>query len=314
MLASGSNRIGAIDFQSSAFEYVPRRDDDGTLDELLHSADRVEAGEPLSPDLDAALLHGSSIGGARPKALLDGTDEQWIAKFSSVSDSYPVVQAEFIAMRLAALAGIDVTAVRLERSLGRHVLLVQRFDRYRTDDGERSGWGRRAMVSALTLLGLDEMMGRYASYETLADVIRQRFDAPRDTLRELFARLIFNVLCGNTDDHARNHAAFWSGTLSLTPAYDICPQPRAGGEAGQAMRIVGTDNLSRLDVCRRAAPRFLLSDADAVGIMSGQIASIRIHWESVCDEAGLGTAERANLFGRQFLNPYAFVGSEALLH
>src|SRR3546814_1348063 len=69
---------------------------------------------------------------------------------------------------------------------------------------------------------------RYASYEDLATVIRHRFVDPAATLAELYARIIFNILCGNTDDHARNHAAFWDGgTLELTPAYDICPQGRS---------------------------------------------------------------------------------------
>lgn len=68
------------------------------------------------------------------------------------------------------------------------------------------------------------MFARYASYETLADLIRLRFARSTETLKELFSRLVFNILCGNTDDHARNHAAFWDGKmLTLTPAYDICP-------------------------------------------------------------------------------------------
>lgn len=103
------------------------------------------------------------------------------------------------------------------------------------------------MVSALTLFELDEMMARYASYESLAEIIRHRFTNPSQTLKELFSRLVFNILSGNTDDHARNHAAFWDGDmLTLTPAYDICPQGRAGNEASQAMRISGTDNMSGL--------------------------------------------------------------------
>ncbi|MBN9447928.1 MAG: HipA domain-containing protein, partial [Bosea sp.] len=79
-----------------------------------------------------------------------------------------------------------------------------------------------ALVSGLTLLGLDEMMARYASYEDLAALVRKGFDDPEKTLRELFGRIVFSILCGNTDDHARNHSAFWTGSsLQLTPAYDI---------------------------------------------------------------------------------------------
>ncbi len=113
------------------------------------------------------------------------------------------------------------------------------------------------MVSALTLFGLDEMMARYASYETLAEIIRHRFVEPKDTLRELFSRLVFNILCGNNDDHARNHAAFWKGdSLTLTPAYDICPQARTGNEASQAMLIAGDRRFSNLNVCRGAVRPF----------------------------------------------------------
>lgn len=91
------------------------------------------------------------------------------------------------------------------------VLLIERLDRMRSD----GGWRRRAMVSALTLLELDEMMAAYASYEKLAEIIRHRFIDAKRTLRELFSRIVFNILCGNTDDHARNHAAFWDGKQLL---------------------------------------------------------------------------------------------------
>ena len=98
--------------------------------------------------------------------------------------------------------------------------------------------GRRLMVSALAILKLSEMTSRYATYPDLADIIRARFTDPTATLRELFARIVFNVAVGNIDDHARNHAAFWDGTaLSLTPEYDLCPQPRSGNEVNQAMSV-----------------------------------------------------------------------------
>ena len=162
------------------------------------------------------------------------------------------------------------------------------------------------MVSALTLLGLDEMMARYASYETLAEIIRHRFTEPKQTLRELFKRLVFNVLCGNTDDHARNHAAFWDGReLTLTPAYDICPQGRTGNEAYQAMLISGSNNSSRLTTCLETAHNFLIAEADARVVIENLKAAIEEHWDTVCDEAQLGEIDKRLLWGRQFLNPYS---------
>lgn len=303
LLQSGSDRIGALDFQASATDYVARQGGEASLEELMESAARVEQGLPLSPALAQAIQHGTEIGGARPKATLDGDEGKWIAKFSSSTDVTPVVKAEFVAMRLAALAGLSVAPVRLFQAAGKDVLLVERFDRERHADGH---WRRRALVSALTLLGLDEMMAAYASYEDLAEIIRHRFIEPRATLRELFARLVFNILCGNTDDHARNHGAFWDGRqLALTPAYDICPQPRAGQEATQAMKILGNNRFSRLTLCVDAAARYQLSVEDARNIIDAQLLAIRRHWSAVCDEARLGEAERNVLWGRQFLNPFA---------
>ena len=217
LLESGSDRIGALDFQHSPREYIPRSANSVPLEELMQSAARVEQGVPLTPELDQALFHGSSIGGARPKALIEDQGEKYVAKFSSSTDLYSVVKAEYIAMRLAALAGINVAPVKLVQAAQKDILLIERFDRKKT----AKGWTRKAMVSALTLFGLDDMMARYASYETFAEIIRHRFDDPKGTLEELFSRMVFNIFCGNTDDHARNHAAFWNGkTLSLTPAYD----------------------------------------------------------------------------------------------
>ena len=305
LLESGSDRIGALDFQHSATEYVPRQAEQATLEELLESAERVEKGLPLPPELAQALQHGTSIGGARPKALITDGERKYIAKFSSTTDLSSVVKTEFIAMRLAAVVGIDVAPVKLTHASGEDVLLVERFDRQSTPPG----WQRKAMVSSLTLLGLDEMMARYASYEPLAEIIRHRFAQPKVTLRELFMRLVFNILCGNTDDHARNHAALWDGgQLRLTPAYDICPQHRTGNEATQAMLIQGDNRFSRLDVCLAAADQFLLSGDEARAVIDGQIDSIRMHWDAVCEEAGLTAVDKALLWKRQFLNPYAFEG------
>ncbi|GFO81335.1 MAG: phosphatidylinositol kinase [Methyloceanibacter sp.] len=303
LLESGSDRIGALDFQRSPTSYAARTTPTATLAELLAAADKVEKGLPLSPGLDQALFHGSSIGGARPKALILDGDRKLIAKFSSSTDTHDVVKAEYVAMRLALNAGLNTATVRLERAADKDVLLIERFDRVKTPDG----WQRKAMVSALTLFELDEMMARYASYQDLAEIIRHRFTAPKATLRELYGRLVFNVLCGNTDDHARNQAAFWDGShLTLTPAYDICPQNRAGNEASQAMLIVGDKRTSTIANCLEAAPHFQLAEQEAVDLIVAQIAAIRAAWPRVCQEAALSPVERRLLAGRAFFNPFIF--------
>ena len=302
LLESGSDRIGALDFQLSPSKYEPRSAANAPLEELLDSAARVEKGVPLTPELDMAFYHGTAIGGARPKALVEDNDKKYIAKFSSNTDIHSVVKAEFIAMRLADLVGLNVAPVKLEIAANKDVLLVERFDRKKVEQG----WTRKSMVSALTLFGLDDMMARYASYETLTEIIRYRFTNPKNTLKELFSRLVFNILCGNTDDHARNHSAYWDGKeLTLTPAYDICPQGRAGNEASQAMLISGNNNLSELKTCLETAHNFLLSENDAHSIFKQQIATIEQHWEDVCAEARLSEVDQNLFWRRQFLNAFS---------
>jgi serine/threonine-protein kinase HipA len=83
LMESGSDRIGALDFQASPTEYIPRAAGNATLEELMASAERVEKGLPLSPELDQALRHGTSIGGARPKAQVQDRDKRYVAKFAS---------------------------------------------------------------------------------------------------------------------------------------------------------------------------------------------------------------------------------------
>jgi serine/threonine-protein kinase HipA len=308
LLESGSDRIGALDFQVSPDSYVPRDEGTATLAELSEAAQRLENGVALAPELDRALLHGSSIGGARPKALVDDGDRRLIAKFSSTTDTYPMVKGELLAMELARRAGIDAAKVEYRRVLGRDVLLVERFDR----DPVPGGVGRRAQVSALTVLGLDaKREARYATYHDLADAIRARFTRPRDTLRELFARVAFNILVGNVDDHARNHAAFWDGraeTLSLTPAFDVCPQPRSGRIASQIMAFGPGVRDSRLELAVAASGVYLLSEAQAREVVDRQVATIADEWDAVAEAAELRPQEAAFFKGRQFLNPYAFEG------
>jgi len=303
LLRSGSNRIGALDFQRSPTEYQAR-DERAPLDVLVHGAELVERGERLPPALDAAFGHGTSIGGARPKALLRDGDRELIAKFSSSTDDRPVVASEGVAMLLAARAGVDVAPVTVQRVGGRDVLLVERFDRVAVGGGAHA---RRQMISMLTVLGVAEASARYASYALMAQTIRTGpwTDVP-GTLIELYTRLVVNVVVGNTDDHLRNHAAFWDGhRLTLTPAYDIAPQRRSTNTATQAIGITADgERTSQLRVCRRVAGEFLLGGAQADAIIDRVRATVADDWDEVCDQVGLTAAQRDTLWGREFCHPY----------
>lgn len=299
---AASDRIGALDFQASARDYEPRGAIPADLGALEDAAAAIQRGEALPEPLARALLAGSSVGGARPKALLRTGERHLIAKFSAPTDRWPIVRAEFLAMRTAARCGLDVAEVELTAANGRDVLLVERFDR------EPGTARRRAVLSGLTLLGLPEDRPWLAAYGDLAEVMRKRFAEPTASRRELFARLLFNVLCGNTDDHARNHAALWDGrTLRLTPAYDICPYVRGGGEATQAMRIARGDDpyrFANVAGCIDRAATFGISREEAEAIADHQLAVVRDTWDDACDEARLTQPERERI-GRVFPAPFA---------
>ena len=301
LLESGSDRIGALDFQADPRLYRARWSQ-ASLDDLVNAAQRLEAGEPLSTPLNEVLLHGSSIGGARPKVLLDDGDRKMVAKLSSSTDTYPVVKSEAVAMELARRVGLDVAPVEVARALGKDVLLVDRFDR-------GPAGARRFVVSASTILGVDRAGSAFASYPALADAIRKRFTDVRATLAELFGRIVLNVCVSNTDDHARNHAAFWDGQqLTLTPAYDVCPQLRPAGPAHQAMAIARSGyRIARLAGCVEAAADYLLSRSEAADIVDHQVRTIEAHWDDAADAARLTRGERAQLRERQIiLNPDIF--------
>ncbi|MCB1155917.1 MAG: HipA domain-containing protein [Leptospiraceae bacterium] len=302
-LKSGSDRIGALDFQESSEHYIARLQNDIKLKDLLEAVSYIEEGKKLNYDLTLALLHGTSIGGARPKVFINSSNQKFIAKFSSSDDYYDIIRAEYIVMKLAKKCGIDVADVQLESSLNKDVLLVKRFDRKRVGES----WTRKLMLSALTLLNLHEMEARYASYEDFALLIRHKFSSPKNTLKELFKRLVFNILVGNTDDHARNHAAFWDGEkYKLTPAYDICPQPRSGSMAGQAMKIIGQDNRSLLINCLSSSKNYLLSEEESIEIIRAMIQTIESEWESICINSGIKKIDKILLETNQIFNPYIF--------
>lgn len=308
MLSSGSNRFGALDFQVDRENYVPR-DESATLDELHRAAIILDEGGELSPSLDAALMHGTSLGGARPKATLtDGDGSEWLAKFSSSDDRvFSVVNAEGAMLELARRAGMNVPESKVISSLGKEVLLVRRFDR----DGFG---GRRHVVSGLTMAQTDEMYARYVSYPQILDVLRVYAKDPARPGPELFQRIAMNIAISNNDDHARNHAAFWDGKhLELTPAYDLAPGQGSGDTFEQAMPYGRGDRgtkVSNFAALVRESETYGLNAAEGRDIIDHLVSSIRDNWDDAAEVARLSAADKKNLHGKQVLPRAAFFNYE----
>lgn len=143
----------------------------------------------------------------------------------------------------------------------------------------------------------------------MVDQLRMHGRTFKKDATELFSRLVFNVLMGNTDDHARNHSFFVEGkTIRLTPAYDVTPFPPAGGEASHGMKITRQSNLSRIHLCLEVASEFGLTGEEARSIMENQIRGITDHFDPICEEIEMTPAARAQLRRRAVLNPDIFSG------
>lgn len=284
-------RTGALRFLDESGEPLsegpPRVPPVTRLRELQHRAQQFEEDVEASPDdeedeLALLIAPGSSLGGARPKAnYLSEQGDYWIAKFPSKSDTYDVGAWEQVLHLLAAEAMIEVPPSDLLRLEGRHhAFCSHRFD--------RAGSGRRLYASAMTLAG--KLAGEDASYLDLVDAI-ERFGDPnaidRD-LREVFTRLVFNVLVSNRDDHLRNHA-FLRGRKGwrLAPAFDLNP---SDARAGHVLSLDGASHEPDLALAMDTHDFYRIGRADAESIIQRVQAAV-VRWRAKATALGLSRNE-----------------------
>ena len=266
------------------------------LDYLVQAAERVENGEPVPARLEALFTGGPSVGGARPKAVLLDDGRQWIAKFPAQGDRFDIPLIEYATLELARHAGLDVPPTRLiALADNRHVMLIERFDRVPMPHG----LARRHLVSALTLLGLHESASADASYAQISHALAQwgaRGHVAGDNA-ELFARMVFNILVSNDDDHLRNHAFLHdetNGGWRLSPLYDVVPKPQASTERYLHLAVGPHGRAARLDNALAGAGQFGLHPPTAAGIIERMVGAV-CEWREVFEAAGVPPAECAKV-------------------
>lgn len=294
LMQGPDDRAGALGFGFEVEPSPPRRRFNRTLElgRLQAAADAIVADDPeragsALAQTEELLLAGTSMGGARPKVVVEDGGALWVAKFGRLDDRWNHPRVEHALLLLAKACGIDAAESRVESVGGRDVLLVRRFDR------ERSGEGylRHRMVSALTLLQSEDSpaaRGRW-SYLLLSDEVRRASAQPQEDLRELFARMCFNAAVSNLDDHPRNHAMLAKGARwRLSPAYDLTPMPVVALErrdlamaCGPAGRLANKANLIG------AAGRFLLGDEEAESVFSRIVDIVRASWRETMRRVGV---------------------------
>jgi serine/threonine-protein kinase HipA len=285
LVEAGDDRAGALGF-SERPDLPPNREpppERADLDTLLSAAAAIEAGGPVDPAVVSLLKHGSSLGGARPKATIHMDDELWLAKFPSTKDRLEIAAIEYATLKLAARCGIETPELELIDVASRKVMLSRRFDRV----AAAKGFARRHFMSGLTLLGLREDEASRGSYPALADSLRKLVEDFKRDGAQLFRRLIFNMLVSNDDDHLRNHAVILDKAgWRLSPAYDLVPHPQ-----GSYTRVQGIGVSSR---SREASFHNALSEAARFGLtvprateIAREVRSQVLGWERVFRESGV---------------------------
>lgn len=290
LLFAGDERFGALGVSVSAEQYIPRllgpypqlRD----LALLSAAIDDVQAQAPVTADMRRLLQPGGTLGGARPKALLQTDAGPCVIKFSELDDPVDTPLVEHATMTLAATAGLNVASTGVlpiapRYGKARHALTVRRFDRV--------GAYRMHCLSARTVL---RAAGLSESYSALGSVLLRLGHPDRQGLmrEELFKRMVFNILMDNTDDHERNHSLRlgFDGYYELAPAYDVVPSLQNLGYQALSVGTAGSE--SSLENALTELREFGIRRSRAIELVQ-QVARAVDQWEKHFERAGVGSAD-----------------------
>ncbi len=292
LLAASGEGVGALHFTAELNDR-PRKPPERPFENLIHLqaiAEDIEAGREVDRSLEPFFFHGSGLGGARPKTLIEHLERHWIAKFSRDSDLVDMCKVEYVTMRMARAAGIEVPDVVLTGTTRGPVLLVERFDK--DADGQHHLISVASLINKFDITQYDEAAMSYPGIYQLGN----RIGTLTTTLAaDIFRRLIFNVAIGNTDDHLRNHAFYKKAgdpQYLLTPAYDVVPHTGLQGSHAIALGMFG--NTPTLDNLNSAAQRLGL-EQDEVAHIADEVLKVTGRWREAMAEAQVLPADIAVL-------------------
>ncbi|HWE98415.1 MAG TPA: HipA domain-containing protein [Caulobacteraceae bacterium] len=304
LLHSPDDRAGALGFGLNQTPPAPMREFNKTIQlaRLQAIADAIVAddGPPIGAEaahVEELLLIGTSMGGARPKAVVEADDGLWIAKFNRQDDRWNVARIEHAMLLLARACGLSTAESRLESVGDRDVLLVKRFDRERT----AGGYHRARMISGLTLVRTDDAPGNRArwSYVLLAEELRRASARPDIDATELFRRMSFNALISNSDDHPRNHAmiarhADWR----LSPAYDLTPTSPVSQDYRDLALLIGDEGrFANAHNLLSQCSRFMLTREHGTAIIEAMMRMVTDRWYEIARSVGVREGDCALIAG-----------------
>ena len=293
LLFSPDDRAGALWFGLNQTPPSPKKTFNQMIDlESLQSyADEILrenlSGNDDKKQVEKLLLLGTSMGGARPKAVVEHNNNLWVAKFNAPEDYWDNALVEHAMLKLAQKCGLTVSDSEVVSVGGKNVLLIKRFDREKAENG----YFRFRMISAMTVLrsGDKHIERRNWSYMVLAEELRKFSATAKEDARELFKRMVFNALISNLDDHPRNHAFIAKKRdWKLSPAYDLTPSIPISIErrdlaldCGKYGRFANKYNLLS------EASRFLLTNEEAIKIIDDMFLLIKGSWYGIARSVGV---------------------------
>jgi serine/threonine-protein kinase HipA len=297
LLESPDDRAGALGFGRRLSPPAPLRKFNQAIDlEKLQSLaaalikDEIPS-DPQAQQVQDLMLLGTSMGGARPKAVVQDAEGLWIAKFNRDDDRWNNTRVEHAMLRLARDCGLQTAQSRIETVGTKDVLLVKRFDRERAP----KGYTRARMVSGLTLLRADEAPEARPnwSYLSLVETLRRVVADAKGDARELFRRICFNALISNLDDHPRNHAILAKQQeWKLSPAYDLTPSvPVSIEHRDLAMECGDQGRYANAKNILSQHARFLLNKEEAQGIVNDMKMQVRATWYETLRTSGVSESD-----------------------
>lgn len=294
LLYAPDDRAGALGFGLNQEPPAPKRTFNQTinLQKLQHVANAIVNEEELPASVIHQQIHdlmliGTSMGGARPKAVVEDEEGLWIAKFNRSDDRWNQARVEHAMLVLARHCGLNVASSKVVEVGDQDVLLVKRFDR----EKQAQGYLRARMVSALTLLRTEDThrSREQWSYIALVEELRRISKEPAKDASELFRRMCFNALISNIDDHPRNHAVIAKEQdWRLSPAYDLTPSASVSIERRDLAMICGDyGRFANVSNFLSQHARFLLDKESALAIVNEMRDYIANNWYSIARAEGV---------------------------
>jgi len=291
LIAGATMGVGALTFSLSSSATKPKvsRNSLDDIELLIGGKNAILNAQSVSVEVKKAFQYGDSMGGARPKTVLNHQNELYLIKFNRPDDLFNVARVEHATMQmLGQVAGVDVADSRVISGT-EDMLMVKRFDRHNTAVSKHfisaASILNRGAVSELSLTD-------WYSYGALAEYLRKHSDVPDDA-QQLYKRMVFNVFIGNTDDHSRNHAVLFDlkqRNWGLSPAYDVLP---VNNHRQHALGIGNEGRTGTIENLLSQCKRFAIQPARARKIIN-ELSELVHEWPVYFSQAGVqdGDIER----------------------